>query len=136
MKVTRLAGAAASVAVVALAGCAPTTGGATTTSTTPPGHVAGLTENRFCAGPVSPSGCTTAFTPASDQVTVSRGTVLFQKLQSASNGAFNIDLAPGTYNIEASTTAVGGAADCPVVPVTITAGTTVAVTVQCTIELP
>ena len=62
--------------------------------------------------------------------------MLYSKLQSATNGVFTLDLPPGTYNFDASTNIIGGFGDCPVVPVNIVAGTTVAVTLQCTIELP
>jgi len=48
-----------------------------------------------------------AVQPVSDQVTISRGTVLYVKLQSASNGVFTVDLPPGIYNFDASTNFTG-----------------------------
>jgi len=139
--------------MILLVGCSPTgghgsttttTGGSTTTTevstttTTSPttGHVAGLTENQVCPGLISPAGCTTPFDPASDQVTISTGSVVFRKLQSASNGVFTADLPPGLYNFDADTSFAGAGVACPLVSVTVTAGATVPATLHCTIQLP
>lgn len=79
-----------------LAGCVPDGGGTPPTTVPGTGHVVGLTENRYCAGPVSSEGCTRPFTAGSDLATVSIATVPVLKVQSADNGVFTVDLAPGT----------------------------------------
>ena len=127
MTIERLVRVVLLVAVLTAVGCAPPGGGA--------GHVAGLTENRVCAGPVSPDGCLAQFNPASDSVTISQNGIVINRMQSASNGVFSVDLTPGAYEFQAGVNFPGGGVDCPAVKVTVPASI-VAVTLQCTIELP
>ncbi len=154
----RLRGWIAAGAIVGLAAaCSPPggSGGGSTTTTTAPtttttspvataGHVAGLTENQVCGGPirVPPSPCTSPFLPASDQVTVTRGSVVVAKLQSASNGVFSLDLPAGPYTFVAAANdvvipldTIVLSNDCPPVTATVVAGATVAVTLTCSVGL-
>jgi hypothetical protein len=111
--------AAATVVSVALAGACTgpghghphrsTTTTTTTTTVTIPVDgwaIAGVTRNQYCGGAMLPDqpACRTP-QPASDQVTVSQGTTTVARVTSAADGSFRIPVAPGSYTVQASTSA-------------------------------
>jgi hypothetical protein len=102
------------------------------------GRIVGLTENRYCGGPVSPSGCTSPYSPSSDLVTIVPHIPAVDPLlvKSGSDGSFTADLLPGEWAMTANPISPGGDTDCPPVTVTVIAGSTVHVELRCTIELP
>jgi hypothetical protein len=131
---------ALSALAVVVVGCT-TAGTAGTTSTTNPpttGTIVGITENRYCGGPVSPSGCQAPYSPASDRVTLVPHIAAVDPLilQSGTDGTFSAELLPGEWVLTAAVTSPGGSTDCPSVVVDVVAGATTPVTLQCTVELP
>jgi hypothetical protein len=124
--------------------CAPVAGGGGATSTTTTttrfatGRVDGLTENRVCGGPVSPSGCSVAFTPASDRVMVVPHIPAVDPfvLTSGKDGRFTVELVAGDWTFTAAPASPPGSTVCPSVTATVVAGSTVPVTLDCTIEAP
>jgi hypothetical protein len=133
-----------SVALSALAmvgvGCTAAGSAGTTSTMNPPttGKVVGLTENRYCGGPVSPSGCQAPYSPVSDRVTLVPHIAAVDPLilQSGSDGTFSAELLPGEWVLTAAVISPGGSTDCPSVVVDVMAGATTPVTLKCTVELP
>jgi hypothetical protein len=121
---------------VIVGGCATAPSPTTTPPTT--GRIDGLTENRFCAGPVSVDGCQALFSPASDPITLVPHIAAVDPLilHSGADGKFAAELLPGEWVLTAGVDSPGGSTDCPSVVVEVVAGATTPVTLQCTVELP
>jgi hypothetical protein len=133
----------ACVAMVGLGGACTSNaagdGGTTTTiRNLTTGRIDGITENRFCGGPVSPSGCQSSYVAQSDRVEVVPHIPAVDPflIDSGPDGTFSVNLIAGEWELTAAPTSAGGSTDCPSVTVTVVAGTTTPVTLQCTIELP
>jgi hypothetical protein len=127
-----------SAVVVLVAGCTSAGPGNATMNPVDNGRIVGLTENRYCGGPVSPDGCQAPYGPASDRVTLIPHIAAVDPLilHSDANGKFTADLLPGEWVLTAGVDSPGGSTDCPSVVVDVVAGATTPVTLQCTVELP
>ena len=138
MNIRRLIQIGFAACLVALSACTPTGGGGgnPTTTTGPTGRIIGVTANQVCAGPVSPTSCTTPFIVTSDHVQISIGTVLFLATQSGTDGLFSVDLPAGSYNFDAKPITAGGTTYCPVKAVNVVAGATATLSLHCTVILP
>jgi hypothetical protein len=117
------------IAFAAIAACAPAVPPATS------GRLQIVTQLTWCGGAVPPPGepsCHTA--PTSTKVAVRRGRDVVLQVTTASDGVATVDVAPGSYVVEAVD--APGYMECDGPTAVVAAGTIASVEQTCTVYAP